>query len=68
MRPIYLCRSEAQKALGGNRERARTNTNVADQYLARRNPASHYSRRVGKTNDGRNREIPEILKHRIFSV
>jgi len=43
-------------------------TNAADQHLARRNPAPHYPHRVGKTNDGRNQEIPEILKHRIFSV
>jgi len=31
-------------------------------------PTPHYPRRVGKTNDGRNREIPKILECMIFSV
>jgi len=46
-RYIYLCRSEVQ----GNRERARTNTNAADRHLDYQNPAPHYPRRVGKTNN-----------------
>jgi len=63
VRPIYIFAAQKFEKTANAHEQTRTP--LIGILLAE---TPNYLRRVGKMNDGRNRETPEILESTIFSV